>query len=180
MIIVGTHLDQLKKSQVREAESSLQKVVEITAEIHQKDSTFPVVISTAMVSCTRGTNIGVVSQLIGGAFVELSSTCNHNPHLEALKPAPFPQSLLHLRQMISLHQDRGFCQIDDLLGMDINHEQGGQVSEESYSCILLLNELGAIVHFDEPTLRDLIILDPDWLTKVCHQFTFIATFISTI
>ena len=57
--------------------------------------------------------------------------------------------------------------------MDINHEQGDQVSEESYSRILLLHELGAIVHFDEPMLKDLVILDPDWLTKVsiliaCH------------
>ena len=50
--------------------------------------------------------------------------------------------------------------------MDVNHEQGKQASEESYSRILLLHELGAIVHFDEPTLKDLIILDPDWLTKV--------------
>ena len=69
--------------------------------------------------------------------------------------------------MIFLHQDRGFCHIDDLLGMDINHNQEGEISEESYSRILLLHELGAIVHFDEPTLKDLIILDPEWLTKVC-------------
>ena len=71
VIIVGPYLDQVKRNQVREAESSLQRVLEMVSEIHQKDSTFPVVISTVMVSCTRGTNIGVVSQLIGGAFCNL-------------------------------------------------------------------------------------------------------------
>ena len=68
VIIVGTHLDRLKKNQIREAASSLQQVVVMVSEIHQKDATFPVVISTAMVSCNRGKNIDVVSQLIGGAF----------------------------------------------------------------------------------------------------------------
>ena len=69
--------------------------------------------------------------------------------------------------MISLHQDRGFIHVDEFLKFDVAHEQKeGKTPEDCYSRILLLHELGALIHFDEPMLRDLIILDPDWLAKV--------------
>jgi small GTP-binding protein len=150
IVLVGTHLDHytsLHKNWSREA-----LVDKLDRRYRRR---FPNIVAMHLVSC-------VTQKGVDQLRVEIERLVARQPHMGE----ELPTSYLELEKMV-LHEKSRVPPIvswRDFSGMaqicNIRDEK------ELVSATRLLHNLGSLSHFDDDGLRDIIILDPQWLCDV--------------
>eukprot|EP01119_Soliformovum_irregulare_P012881 TRINITY_DN3370_c0_g1_i1.p1 TRINITY_DN3370_c0_g1~~TRINITY_DN3370_c0_g1_i1.p1 ORF type:complete len:2124 (-),score=675.67 TRINITY_DN3370_c0_g1_i1:56-5518(-) len=154
VFLVGTHADEISDRQVEEIQEQFRNRYAVT---------FPNIVAVLGLSCKTRKGVTALQELImKTAIAQPYVDTSYSSGYHQLERLVISQRELMSPPVVSFNQFRNWC--DDC------HVTG---PGEAGKAAQLLSDLGVIVFFNDPNLKDLVILDPQWLTRV------MATLITT-
>ncbi|KAL5018104.1 hypothetical protein ScPMuIL_003826 [Solemya velum] len=191
VIIVGTHLDEFKRNKRLYGESFVTDKDNLIKSLYcQNDEPdkygLPNVLGTINVSCSgrNGENIKKLVTLIYDSVFELR---NPKKHMEKMLRHKIPRKYIVLKDIVlklareRLQQKKAPVLSKDHFLLEVSQRMTEEANTMDGKCLPpfrnpddikqathFLHEHGILFHYDEPNLRDLYFLDPQWL---CDQLT---------
>ena len=186
VIIVGTYLDEVVKKYSREY------LVEMRDEIKRRyvlskmggwkpsEKGLPNIVDIVEVSCKTDTNISKLRELIYDTVANLKADGKdgHMNLLDKKIPASYiavekavTTLAANLRHEMPVLEEKKFRkQVFELLKIDGTELRNGD--EELDQAVQFLHDYGILLHYDDPALRDLYFVDPQWL---CDMLAHVVT-----
>ncbi|XP_068698664.1 leucine-rich repeat serine/threonine-protein kinase 1-like [Montipora capricornis] len=188
VIIVGTHYDCLDDNDRRsDYLTNLSNMISdnyISTEfggrvINTRERGLPKVMAKIEVSCRTGYNIQKLRQLIYKTSFEIKEKGSRIPLLKT----PIPASYIAVEEAVGVIRERcyrddqtpvfkseQFCAaVEEELARHKMHLRGPEELQQATS---FLHDNGVLLHYDDPLLRDLYFLDPQWL---CDMLAHVVT-----
>lgn len=188
VIIVGTHYDMLEdKDRRSEYLTNLRSMISdnyIAVEyggkvLNTRERGLPKVRAMIEVSCKTGYHIRELRQLIYNTSFDIKERGSRLPLLKT----PIPASYIAVENAVGVVRER--CYRDDQTPVLKSEQFSAAVEaelskqnfhlrgpEELQQATSFLHDNGVLLHYDDPLLRDLYFLDPQWL---CDMLAHVVT-----
>ncbi|XP_019849257.1 PREDICTED: leucine-rich repeat serine/threonine-protein kinase 1-like [Amphimedon queenslandica] len=188
VIIVGTHYDKVKRSQrhlVTENVELINRLYGSGSRLMHRQHGFPTIMYNVVVSCTSGSNINDLRDKIFDVACQVKENtvtgrgigCGRIPEYRLLMDQLVPASYLQLEDSV-----RSIALTLRLLGKPpvltykefkeyvfgdartlVSRDVGDRELEQA---VRFLHDNGTLLHYDDPLLKELYFVDPQWLSDM--------------